>query len=253
MNEFTQRLRLIIFPYLKSVLDHLKRKLSIDSYQKVAWAEYWEDHLKKTKDYFLELKKNLQDLFEALSIRELPEKLSSEEGPFFEISYIEFFRGDLELAIRLIRNYLEELTVKAKADIAKVFISHGPPTSVLDRVFKFVRDDLGLEPIVAEWTASEGRGIRPDAEKKIQESHCAIILAEKDPDDPKGKNPRGNVLIESEHAKLMLKDKLIWLKEEGVEWPSMNRAIIWESFTQDCLEKAFAKIVRELRAFDLLR
>ena len=183
----------------------------------------------------------------------MPQKLYSSDGPYFGISYIGFFRRDLELVIRLILNYLNELDEPiVKPDIAEVFINHGPEPSVLSRVEQFIRD-LGLIPIVAKKTASEGREIRPDAEKKISESNCAIILAEKDPDDPTGKKPRGNVLIESEHAKLVLGNKLIWLKEEGVEWPSLDRAIIWESFTKECLDKAFAKIVRELRIFGLLR
>lgn len=246
MSDFDKVIKMKILPYLQEI----KKKL--DSFKpggEFVWAEFWEEVFVKTRGYFTKLREHLPLIFDDFPIREVPKKGTDDSrGDYYKMSPVSLLHRDVNLAVRYLHQYLAEL----EHPTAKVFISHGPPTTVLPRVEQFVRD-LGLIPIVAEWTASEGREIRPDTEKKIRESSCAIILAEKDPDDPKGKNPRGNVLIESEHAKLVLGNKLIWLKEEGVEWPSLDRAIIWESFTKECLEKAFAKIVRELRAFDLLR
>ncbi|MBD3286774.1 hypothetical protein GF359_10800 [candidate division WOR-3 bacterium] len=252
MNDFFRKLTLVIQPYLSDVLSRLKRGTSIDLSRGMVWAEYWENDFIKTRNYFLELKGNMPDVFEALDIRELPKKLYSSDGPYYKIQYISFFLKDVEFILSMIQNISSRIKDTNKnLDISKVFISHGPETSVLPRVEQFIRD-LGLIPIVAEKTASEGREIRPDAEKKIQESHCAIILVEKDPSDPEGKNPRDNVLIEAERAKIVLDNRLIWLKEKGVELPSLDRSIIRGSFTQDCLEEAFIIIVRELRAFRLL-
>lgn len=250
MTAFDEKIRNVILPFLENL------KMYLDQTNPgLGWieAKSWINDFKHAQEYFIQLGDNLPKIFGDFRFKEIKQSPYTvpEEG-FITRDDIQAMQRELSLAISYIKKYLTKKDLDEKTSLFKLFISHGPEPSVLCRVEQFIYD-LGLIPIVAEKTPSEGREIRPDAEKKIRESSCAIILAEKDPDDPNGKNPRGNVLIESEHAKLVLGNKLIWLKEEGVEWPSLDRAIIWESFTKECLEKAFSKTVRELRAFGLLR
>ena len=46
--------------------------------------------------------------------------------------------------------------------------------------------------------------------------------------------------------------RVIYLKEEGCEFPSNVRPKVWENFTQQNMECGFEKISKELRALGLL-
>jgi len=53
-------------------------------------------------------------------------------------------------------------------------------------------------------------------------------------------------------AQEKFKRKVIYLKENGCEFPSNVRPKVWGNFTQDNMENAFEKISKELRAFGLI-
>jgi predicted nucleotide-binding protein len=140
---------------------------------------------------------------------------------------------------------------RARSGGARVFISHAGQTNVLARIESFIRS-IGLYPIVVARGPSEGLSVDALVDKRMNESDCAIILATSDEAVSKRKQPRPNVLHEIGLAQAKFGDKVIYLKEEGCEFPSNVNPKVWENFTRDNLEFAFEKIAKELRAFDLL-
>lgn len=164
--------------------------------------------------------------------------------------------GILESAIDQLRTVglaklREELGVQRPTGAVKVFISHGKESPALDRVERYVRA-LGLDPVIVRRTPSEGMAVDDLVEKRLGECRCAIILATKD-DEFDGKwHPRQNVIHEIGLAQEKLDNKVIYLKEEGADFPSNVSPKVWENFTQDDLAPAFEKIAKELRAFGLI-
>jgi len=151
--------------------------------------------------------------------------------------------GQIEMGVTKIN----DLESKSK----NVFISHGPETKALKKLEDFIRD-LGLNPIIAEKEPTEGRDIDPDVIGKMEKCEVVVILGTAD--DPIGKNikqPRGNVISEMRLADQKSKN-IIYLLEQNAKFPSLHDSKIWETFEQDNMEKAFAKIVREFLAFRVI-
>ena len=142
-------------------------------------------------------------------------------------------------------------TSRIEAGAARVFISHGKRSEALVKVERFVRA-LGLEPVIVVHGASEGMSVDALVEKRMAECDCAIILATGDDQVGNIRQPRPNVIHEIGLAQEKLDDKIVYLKEAGCEFPSNIRPKVWESFTQDNLEAAFEKIIKELRAFRVI-
>ena len=140
---------------------------------------------------------------------------------------------------------------RIKRGEGRVFISHGKKTKALTKVERFIRT-IGLEPIIVILGASEGLAVDDLVEKRMDESDCALILATSDDEIEGRKQPRPNVMHEIGMAQEKFKNKVIYLKENGCEFPSNVRPKVWENFTQDNMENAFEKISKELRAFSLI-
>jgi len=70
--------------------------------------------------------------------------------------------------------------------------------------------------------------------------------------DEKPDKVEHNVIHEIGLAQKTHAGNIIYLLEEGVEFPSNIRPKVWESFNQDNMENVFVYIVKELRAFDRL-
>ncbi len=114
---------------------------------------------------------------------------------------------------------------RAQKKAPRVFVSHGTESAALTKVERFVRT-LGLNPVIVARGASKGMSV----------------------DD----QPRPNVIHEIGLAQEVLKGRLIYLKEVGCEFPSNVGPKVWENFTQANMEAAFEKIVKELRAFEII-
>ena len=140
---------------------------------------------------------------------------------------------------------------RIRSEAAKVFISHGKETQALTKVERFVRA-LGLEPVVVMRGPSEGMAVDDLVETRMSESDSAIILATADEEVAGRRPPRPNVIHEIGLAQEKLENRVIYLKEEGCEFPSNVAPKVWENFRQDNMEAAFDKISKELRAFGFL-
>ena len=172
---------------------------------------------------------------------------------------LEAYADGLERAAGVLLSAREQLTQHGfdrvmrgvSSEGALVFISHGRETQALSKVENFLRV-LGAQPVVVMRKASEGMAVDDIVEKRIAESDCAIVLATADEDVEGRKQPRPNVLHEIGLVQVKLDNRVIYLKEEGCEFPSNVRPKVWENFRQDNMEAAFEKITKELKAFGLI-
>ncbi len=139
--------------------------------------------------------------------------------------------------------------------IPKAFIAHGGQTACLRRLCEFL-DTLGVKPLVAEWSESEGRWTEDHVGRMVEDSDCYVILAEYGNivDLKTGaKHPRLNVIDELGRSRQRHPSKVILLLEKDVSLPSNVSGIVYERFTKRSMEKAFVKVARELRAFGILK
>lgn len=172
----------------------------------------------------------------------------------------EAFESGLDAAEGILRSAQEQLTEfgadevlrrsRLRSDGARVFVSHGGESNALSKLERFLRA-LGVTPVIVAREPSEGMSLDSLVEKRLGECDCAIILATAD-DEVEGRwQPRPNVLHEIGLAQERLSDTVIYLREEKCEFPSNVRPKVWENFTQENMDAAFEKVVKELRAFGL--
>lgn|SRR5574341_459533 len=140
---------------------------------------------------------------------------------------------------------------RIQAGSARVFISHGRQSQALTKLERFVRA-LGLEPVIVTHGPSEGMSVDALVDKRMSESDCAIILATGDDRVGDYRQPRPNVIHEIGLAQEKLDNKVIYLKEEGCQFPSNVGPKVWESFTQRNMDAAFEKVIKELRSFHII-
>ncbi len=160
---------------------------------------------------------------------------------------------ELEGIIAVVEQQSEETDVSGTRSITdkRIFISHGKETKALQKIERFVRA-LGLTPIIVRYEPSKGEAVDDLVEEKMTPCLCAIILATRDDRVEGYWQPRPNVIHEIGLAQEKLKGRLVYLKEEGCQFPSNVSPKVWENFTQDNMEDAFLKITKELRAFEII-
>ncbi len=145
----------------------------------------------------------------------------------------------------------EPEVIAPRRDRPKAFIAHGPETEALNKLCEFI-DELGVKPLVVERLPSEGRSVNENVEHYLEQADCGLVLATKD-DPVDGRfQPRGNVNIEMGRFQERFGGRVIYLLEEGAAFPSNVSEKVWARFTQACMDEAFLKIARELKAFGLL-
>ena len=136
----------------------------------------------------------------------------------------------------------------------KAFIAHGGESAARDKLEDLLMA-LGVTPIIVEEQPSEGRSKDKNVEYYLNECDCAIILATKgDVDGRTGQFiPRGNILNEVGRCQEIFPDRIVYLLEKGVKFPTNIDEKVWERFTGESMDKAFIKVAKELRAFGLIR
>jgi len=136
----------------------------------------------------------------------------------------------------------------------KAFIAHGGESPARDKLEDFLVA-LGVTPIIVEEQPSEGRSKDKNVEHYLKQCDCAIILATKgDVDGRTGEFiPRGNILNEIGRCQEIFPNRMVYLLEEGVKFPTNIDEKVWERFTEESMDKAFIKIAKEFCAFGLIR
>jgi predicted nucleotide-binding protein len=134
----------------------------------------------------------------------------------------------------------------------KAFISHGKKSVALNKLKEFL-GALGIEPLVVKEQASLDKTLDDKVSYYLSQADFVIILATGD-DKIEGKlHPRQNVIHEVGLAQNTHSGKIIYLLEEGTEFPSNISPKVWEPFKQRNMMDAFLHIARELRAYGMLR
>lgn len=140
----------------------------------------------------------------------------------------------------------------------EVFISHGKESAALRKLKEFI-ETLGIEPLIVKKQASLDRDLPDKVNLYLNQADFVIILATGDDtvrDKKTGaeiKQPRQNVIHEIGLAQKTHPGRIIYLLEEGANFPSNIRPKVWESFKQRNMVDAFLGIVRELRAYGMLK
>ena len=189
------------------------------------------------------------------------------EGPSLAIAIDEqlgvSYRQQLETAKGILLSALDQLDrygldemraatgLVAAGTTKDVFITHGGTPPILPKVERIVRV-LGFNPIVVEVEPSSGGAVDDLVPAQMRKCICGIVIATRDQENPESKYPRPNVLHEIGLAQEIFKTKVIYLKEEGLEFPSNVVPKVWEPFTNDNPEPVWDKIVREFRGFGFI-
>jgi predicted nucleotide-binding protein len=162
--------------------------------------------------------------------------------------------SDVEMGIRDKQGKVLEQPAGVGIAPPKAFIAHGGESAARDKLKDFLTA-LGVTPIIVEEQPSEGRSKDKNVEYYLKKCDCAIILAAKgDIDGRTGEFiPRGNILNEVGRCQEILPNRMVYLLEEGVKFPTNIDEKVWERFTKESMDKAFIKIAKELRAFGLIR
>ncbi len=140
----------------------------------------------------------------------------------------------------------------------KAFISHGKESAALRKLREFI-ETLGIEPLIVKKLASMDKDLLGKVNSYLSQADFVIILATGDDtvtDEKTGKEtkqPRQNVIHEIGLAQKVHPGRIIYLLEEGAEFPSNIRPRVWESFKQRNMMNAFLGIVRELCAYGMLK
>jgi len=134
----------------------------------------------------------------------------------------------------------------------KAFISHGKASAALNKLTEFL-ETLGINPLIVKRQPSLDKTVDAKVEYYLNQADLVIALATGD-DEVEGKRqPRQNVIHEIGLAQKTHPGRIIYLLEEGTEFPSNIRPKVWESFKQRNMINAFLGIVRELRAYGMLK
>ena len=137
----------------------------------------------------------------------------------------------------------------------KAFIAHEGETTALNKLKGFL-DALNIKYLIAEIEPSNGRLVEGQVDWSQGQADFAIILATKGKVVSKktGKPQIGtNVADELGRARQVFKNRIILLRQTGVEVHTNVSGIIREHFSPQSMDRAFIKIVRELRNWGFLR
>jgi len=161
---------------------------------------------------------------------------------------------DIKKGIRDRQGNLIEKSQIVSTEPLKAFIAHGGDSPALAKLKSFL-EALGVQPLTVEEQPSEGRSIAENVDHYARQVDCAIILATKgDIDGKTGRFiPRGNVLMEIGKLQEIFKDRIIYLLQAGVKFPTNVSEKVRERFTSQNMDNAFIKIAKELREFGILK
>lgn len=154
--------------------------------------------------------------------------------------------GEKSTAIEVApESILREVPVQA-------FISHGKNTVALSKLTEFL-ETLGIEPLIVKKRASLDKDLPDKVNLYLNQADFVIILATADDKVGDKLQPRQNVIHEIGLAQKTNPGRIIYLLEEGAEFPSNIRPRVWENFKQRNMMNAFLGIIRELRAYGMLK
>jgi len=215
--------------------------------------ELWQDRIRN----IIKAALDSDDLKRFSFARPIPMKGLHPNG-IYQQYYLDKLTG-YETALKSIIDKYEMLGIEEKPVTVtglppKAFIAHGGDSPALRNLKSFL-EALGVQPLIVEEQPSEGRSISENVDWCARQADCAIILATKGDIDGKTGSfiPRGNVLMEIGKSQEIFKEKIIYLLQAGVKFPTNISEKVRERFTTQNMDKAFIKIAKELRKFGILK
>jgi predicted nucleotide-binding protein len=243
IKRFMEALR----QYLKEADDHA---MPIDNYKYTRWVKGVEGIL---ANQFGENSRQLKNFKDSLDQEMFVTSYGEDGLAQYRQRQIPNAKGTLE-AILSEEETFGFYTERKPTTLPTIFIAHGGKTTFLTKLQNFFKA-LGVIPLIAEDEPSEGRSVDQQVEWCLNNADCALILGTADDKDLKdGKlYPRRNVHIEIGRIQERFPNRVIYLIQAGASFPSNINEKVYERFTQSSMEMAFQKIVKELRAFGVIR
>ncbi len=136
----------------------------------------------------------------------------------------------------------------------KVFISHGQNELAKLKLKDFVREMLKFEPLILADQSNNGLTIVEKLEKYGRQCEFALILLTADDETAGGGlRARQNVVHELGYFHGLLgRNKVLLLKEEGIELFTNISGIVYEEFPKGYIEATFEGIRRALEQVDAI-
>lgn len=146
----------------------------------------------------------------------------------------------------------------SKRELGKsIFIAHGKNKKPLEQLKKIL-DQFKVPYKVAVDEPNLGRPISSKVKEIMESCNCAILIFTADEEffDKEGEStwrPSENVAYELGAANYLYDNKIVILKEEGVEFPSNFSDIGYISFIKDQLENKSLDVIKELIGFGIVK
>jgi len=149
-------------------------------------------------------------------------------------------------------------SVKKQAELGQgIFLAHGKNTKPLDQLKK-VLDQFKIPYKVAIEEPNLGRPIGGKIREVMNACNCAILVFTADEEffDKDGNSiwrTSENVVYELGAAGYLYENRIVIMKEEGVEFPSNFKEIGYISFSKDELSSKTMEILKELIGFGIVK
>jgi predicted nucleotide-binding protein len=144
--------------------------------------------------------------------------------------------------------------IRSKSQKPKAFISHSGNTPALTELRDYL-EELGIDKLVVVKKPNLDREINVKVQDYLDEADFVVILATGDSRDRNNKViPAGNVIHETglAQAKPKFKGKIIYLLEDGVEFPSNIKPKSYIRFNCNNINYKFGEITKEIKAMGFL-
>jgi predicted nucleotide-binding protein len=138
-----------------------------------------------------------------------------------------------------------------------IFIAHGKNKKPLEQL-KTILDQFKIPYKVAIEEPNLGRPIGAKVREIMESCNCAILIftADEEFGDRDGNavwRPSENVVYELGAAGYLYDNRIVIMKEEGVEFPTNFRDIGYISFSKDQLADKAMEILKELIGFGIVK
>jgi predicted nucleotide-binding protein/Mn-dependent DtxR family transcriptional regulator len=138
-----------------------------------------------------------------------------------------------------------------------IFIAHGKNKKPLEQL-KRVLEQFRIPYLVATEEPNLGRPISAKVRETMESCNCAILIftADEEFQTVKGDTiwrPSENVVFELGASGYLYDNRLVIMKEEGVNFPSNFRDVGYISFEKDQLESKAMDVLRELIGFGIVK
>ena len=229
-------------------IDSLRNDLKL-SYSRLAdeIASYGGKSMVRTDPLFGTKKDVFQYAFETIDILDYAHKLDAIDK---SISLVNKAIGRLEKEAKSWRINPPKVIQKDKNLKPKAFISHSGYSQALTELRDYL-DELDIEKLIVVRKPNLDRELNIKVRDYLDEADFVIVLATGDSTDRNGNFiPGGNVLHEIGLAQDNPKfhGKIIYLLEQGVEFPSNIKPKTYIRFNRENIDYKFGDIVKEIKA-----